>query len=101
MIQLECLTTMVYNMSIQKEENDRLFKPEIHQKKRRGQNWKILVIKIEIDHSVEIDYDKKTLDLTVGDNHKIDIYNVDVTIGEEAIDTKIMVLKVTVEQETK
>ena len=36
--QLESLTSMVYNMSIQKEENNRPFKPQIHQKKRRGLN---------------------------------------------------------------
>ena len=31
--QLESLTSMVYNMSIQTEENNRPFKPQIHQKK--------------------------------------------------------------------
>ena len=36
--QLENLTSMVYNMSMQKEENNRPFKPQIHEKKRRGQN---------------------------------------------------------------
>ena len=35
---LDSLTSMVYNMYIQKEENNRPFKPQIHQKKRRGQN---------------------------------------------------------------
>ena len=35
---LDSLTPMVHNMSIQKEENNRQFKPQIHQKKRRGQN---------------------------------------------------------------
>ena len=38
---------------------------------------------IEIDHTVETDKDK-TLDLTVGDDHKIDRYNTDMTVGEEA-----------------
>ena len=33
--QLESLTSMVYNVSIQKEENSKPFKPQIHQK--RGQ----------------------------------------------------------------
>ena len=56
---------------------NRPFKPQIHQKKRRGKADKILVIEIEIDHSVETDKDK-TLDLTVGDNHKTDIYNMDI-----------------------
>ena len=36
--QLESLTSMVYNMSIQKEENNRPFKPQIYQKRGRGQN---------------------------------------------------------------
>ena len=36
--QLDSLTSMVYNMSIQKEENNRPFKPQIDQRKRRGQN---------------------------------------------------------------
>ena len=36
--QLGSLTSMVYSMSIQKKENNRPFKPQIHQKKRRGQS---------------------------------------------------------------
>ena len=36
--QLESLTSMVYNMSIQKEENNGPFKPQIYQKRGRGQN---------------------------------------------------------------
>ena len=56
------------------------------------------MIEIEIDHTVGIDKDK-TLDLTIGDNHKTDVYNMDVTIGEEAIDIKIMTIEVTVEIE--
>ena len=56
------------------------------------------MIEIEIDHSVEIDKDK-TLDLIIEDNHKIDIYNVDVIVGEEVMDTKIMIIEVTVEIE--
>ena len=36
--QLDNLTSMVYNMSIQKEEYNRPFKPVVHQKRRRGQN---------------------------------------------------------------
>ena len=35
--QLENLTSMVYNMSIQKEENNRPFKPQIYPKRGRGQ----------------------------------------------------------------
>ena len=33
--QLDSLTSMVYNMSVQKEENNRPFMPQIHQRKRR------------------------------------------------------------------
>ena len=36
--QLENLTSMVYNMSIQKEENNRPFKPKMYSKRGRGQN---------------------------------------------------------------
>ena len=36
--QLDNVTTIVYNMSIQKEEYNRSIKPQIHQKRRRGQN---------------------------------------------------------------
>ena len=36
--QLENLTAMVYNMSMQKEGNNKPFKPQIYQKKDRGQN---------------------------------------------------------------
>ena len=36
--QLENLTSMVYNMSIQKEENNRPFKPQIYPERGRGQN---------------------------------------------------------------
>ena len=36
------------------------------------------------------------IDLTIGDNHKTDAYNMDVTVGEEVIDAKIMITKVTV-----
>ena len=53
------------------------------------------MIEIEIDLSVAIDKDK-TLDLTIGDKHKIDIYNVDMTVGEETTDVKIMIIQVTV-----
>ena len=36
--QLDNLNSMVYNMSMQKEGNNRSFKPQIHQKRKRGQN---------------------------------------------------------------
>ena len=55
-----------------------------------------MVIKIEIDNSVEIDREKNS-DLIIDNNHKIDIYNMDVTVREEAIDVKIIIIEVTVE----
>ena len=36
--QLENLTSMIYNMSIQKKENNRPFKPQIYPKREKGQN---------------------------------------------------------------
>ena len=36
--QLDNLTSMVYHMSMEKEGNDRSFKPQIHQKRKRAQN---------------------------------------------------------------
>ena len=56
------------------------------------------VTEIEIDHSVETDKDK-TSDLTIGDNQKTDAYNVDMTVGEELIDIKIIIIEMTVEIE--
>ena len=40
-----------------------------------------MIIEIEIDHTVETEIDN-ILDLIIGDNHKTDTYNMDVTIGE-------------------
>ena len=59
-----------------------------------------MVTEIEINHSIEIDKDK-TLNLTVGDNQKIDVYNMDMAIRNEATDAKIMVLEVTVQIEAE
>ena len=36
--QLDNLTSMVYHMSMEKEGNNRSFKPQIHQKRKRGQS---------------------------------------------------------------
>ena len=36
--QLESLTSLLYNMAIHKEDSSRPFRPQIHPKKRRGQN---------------------------------------------------------------
>ena len=53
--QLESLTSMVYNMSMQKEENSKPFKPQIYQKRGRGQTDKILVIEVEVEHLIVTD----------------------------------------------
>ena len=87
--QLDNLTSMVYNMFIQKEGYNRPFKPQIHQK-RRGQNWKSSEIETEIDHPVGIEQTTdetmtNALGQAIGDNHRKNE-----TIGEEIIDTKIM-----------
>ena len=42
-----------------------------------------------------------SLDLTIGDNHKIDVPRIDMTIGEETIVTKILELEVAVEIEAE
>ena len=83
---------MMHNLSIHKGVNNRPFKPQIHQKKGRGQN-RVLVIEIEIEHTVGTDKDKP-LDPTIGDNHKTD--NVNVTVGKEVIDVKTMIIEMTV-----
>ena len=57
---------------------------------------RILVQEMEIDHTVGTDKDK-TLDPTIGDNHKTD--NVDMTVGEEVMDVRIMIIEMTVEIE--
>ena len=43
--QLESLTSMVYNMSIHKEDNSRPFKAQIYQVKRRSQNRQIFGVR--------------------------------------------------------
>ena len=53
---------------------------------------------IDTDHSVETDK-YKTIDLTIGDNHKTDAYNKDMAVGEEVIDIKIIIIEMTVEIE--
>ena len=50
-----------------------------------------MVIEIEIDYTGGTDKDK-TLDSTIGDSHKTD--NMDVIVGEEGIDIKIMTIEI-------
>ena len=56
-----------------------------------------MVTETEIDHVVEI-HKGKTIDPTTGDNCKTDAYNVEMIIGEEVIDIKI-IIEMTVEIE--
>ena len=88
--QLDSLSSMVYNMSIHKEDNKRPFKLQIHQKKKRGQNRQNFG---DRNRSYSRDKDK-TLDPTIGDNHKTD--NVDVTVVEKVTDIKAMIIEMTV-----
>ena len=80
---------------MQNEANNRPFKPQIHPEKRRGQNRQNFGDGYR-NRSYSRDKDK-FLDLTVGDNHKTDIYNVDMKVGEEAIDPKVMIIEMTAE----
>ena len=41
----------------------------------------------------------KILGLIIEDNHKVDIYNMDIIVGEEVIDAKIMITEMTIEIE--
>ena len=68
--QIDSLTSMVYSMPTQKEENNRPFKPQIHQKKRRGQNRQKFGNRGR-NRSCSRDKDK-TVDPTTGDGHKSD-----------------------------
>ena len=56
---------------------------------------RILMAEIGIDHIVGIDKDK-TLDAIIGDSHKTDAYNMEMIVGEEVIDIKI-IIEMTVE----
>ena len=73
--QLDSLTSMIYTMSIQKEENNRPFKPQIHQRKRRRQNKQNFGNR-DRNRSYSRDKDK-----TFRDSLKAD--NVDVIVAEE------------------
>ena len=82
-------------MFIHKEDNNRPFKPQVHQKKRRNQNRQ----KFGGRHRSYSRGKDKILDLTIGDSHKTDIYNMNVTVGEEVMDVKIMKIEMTVDIE--
>ena len=53
--QLDSLNSMVYNISIQKEGNNRPFKPQIHQKRNRPKLTKLWRQRQKIDHLVGIE----------------------------------------------
>ena len=82
---------MVYNMFIQKEDNNIPFKPQIHPE-RRGQNRQNFGNRNR-NRSFSRDKDK-ALDPNTGDNHSMDM-----TVGEEAINAKVLIIEMTVEIE--
>ena len=96
--QLESLTSMVYNMSIQKEENSKPFKPKSIRREVRDKADKILVTEIEVTHLIVTDRDK-ILDPIIGDNHKTD--NVETIIEEEITDVKTIVEMIVETEEDK
>ena len=67
----------------------------MYPKRGKGQNRQNFSKEIEIDHLVEI-HKGKTLDPTTGDNCKINAYNMEMIVGEEIIDIKI-IIEMTVE----
>ena len=94
--QLNSLTSMVYNMSIQKEENNRPFKPQIHQKRWKGQNWQNFG---DTDRNRSFSRDRKRQNFIPNyRRHSLDRHTqMDMTTGKEAIEAKFMVLEMTVE----
>ena len=84
--QLENLTSMVYDMSMERKENRKPFKPQIYQKRGRDRTDRILVIETGVEHLIVAD---KMLDLIIREDHKLD--NVGIIVEEEIRDVKIMV----------
>ena len=67
--QLENFTSMVYNLSMQKEESNKPFKLQIYQKRGREQNGQNLGNR---DRNRAFNSDKdKILDPTIGDGHTL------------------------------
>ena len=100
--QLDRLTSMVYNMSIQKEGNNIPFKPQVHQKRKRGQGWQNFGDRDRnrLFSRDRVNY-RLNFNLTIEYNHKIEVHRMGRTIEEEAIDTKIMELEVKIEIEAE
>ena len=95
--QLDSLTSMVYSMSIQKEGSSISFKPQIHQQRKRGQNWENFV---DRDRNRSFSRDRGNYRQNIRPNHRRQ--------SEDRCDnsrgnfkTKIMVLEVTVEIEAE
>ena len=95
-IREQSLTSMVYNMSILKKTIIDHLNLKFIKRKEGDKTDRTLMI--EIDHIVEKDKDK-TLDPILGDNHKTDIYNLELTVREEIRDIKIMIIEMIVEVE--
>ena len=86
--QLENLNSVVYNMSMQKKKILSHLSPKSIRREIEDKTDKTLVIEIEVEYLIVIDRDR-TLDLTIGDGHKID--DVETLIEVEIIHIRIMV----------
>ena len=85
-------------MSIHKGDNSRPFMPQIHPKKRRGQNRQNFFR--NRNRSFSRDRQRQNVfDATVGENHKTDAHNMDMIVVEELIDIKFIIIEMTVEME--
>ena len=80
---------MVYNLSMQKEENNRPFKPQLYPKRGRGQNRQNFSNR-DRNRSYNRDTQRQNLRSTTGDKCKIEVYNMGIIVEEEVIDVKII-----------
>ena len=94
--QLENLTSMVYYMSMEKKENSKLFKPQIYQKRGRGQNRQNFGNR---DRGRTFNSDRQNFRPNNRDDHKIG--NMGMIVEEEIIDVKIIVEMIVEIQEDK
>ena len=97
MYMMSLLPWYTTNPYIRKTTTDHL-SPKFIKREEEDKTDRILAIEMIIDHAVGTDKDK-TLDLTIGDNHKADTLNMEMTVGEEAIDIKTMIIEMIVEIE--
>ena len=96
--QLESLTSMVYNMSIQKEEHSKPFKPQICQKRGRWQNKQHFGDR-DRSRTFNSDRQRQNFRSNNGGDHKTD--NVGMIIEEEITYVKIIVEMIAETEEDK